>query len=48
LQTPRVKEFILAGGYEPDGSTSEEFRRFLQSEAERYAEAVRAAGIKPE
>lgn len=48
LQTPRVKEFILAGGYEPDGSTPEEFRRFLYSEAERYAEAVRAAGIKPE
>ena len=48
LQTPRVREFILAGGYEPDGSTPESFARFLKSEAARYAEAVRAAGIKPE
>jgi tripartite-type tricarboxylate transporter receptor subunit TctC len=48
LQTPRVKEFLVAGGYEPDGSTPEEFRRFLQVEAKRYAEAVSAAGIKPE
>ena len=48
LQVPRVREFLLAGGYEPDGSTPEEFRKFLKTESARYAEAVRAAGIKPE
>jgi tripartite-type tricarboxylate transporter receptor subunit TctC len=48
LQVPRVREFLVAGGYEPDGSTPEEFRKFLKTESARYAEAVRAAGIKPE
>lgn len=48
LQVARVREFLVAGGYEPDGSTPEEFRKFLKKESDRYAEAVRAAGIKPE
>ncbi len=48
LQVPRVRDFLVAGGYEPDGSTPEEFRKFLKKESARYAEAVRAAGIKPE
>jgi tripartite-type tricarboxylate transporter receptor subunit TctC len=48
LQVPRVREFLVAGGYEPDGSTPEHFRKFLKTESDRYAEAVRAAGIKPE
>jgi tripartite-type tricarboxylate transporter receptor subunit TctC len=48
LQVPRVREFLVAGGYEPDGSSPEQFRKFLKTESDRYAEAVRAAGIKPE
>jgi tripartite-type tricarboxylate transporter receptor subunit TctC len=48
LQVPRVRDFLVAGGYEPDGSTPEQFRKFLKTESDRYAEAVRAAGIKPE
>lgn len=48
LQTPRVKEFIVTGGYEADGRSPEAFARFLRVEADRYAAAVLAAGIKPE
>jgi tripartite-type tricarboxylate transporter receptor subunit TctC len=46
LQTPQVKEFILKGGYFPDGRPPEETRKFMQTEILRYGEAIKAAGIK--
>jgi tripartite-type tricarboxylate transporter receptor subunit TctC len=45
LQTPRVREAIIAGGYEPDGRSPAEFRKFLQLEYERYGEMVRVANV---
>lgn len=48
LQVPKIREFLVNGGYEPDGRSPEEFGKFVRAEAERYAEAVRAAKIKPE
>ena len=48
LQTPRVRESIVAGGYEPDGKSPAEFRAFLKQEYERYGEMVRVANVPRE
>jgi tripartite-type tricarboxylate transporter receptor subunit TctC len=48
LQVPKVREYVLAGGYEPEGSSPAEFRKFVRAEWERYAEMVRAAKIQPQ
>jgi tripartite-type tricarboxylate transporter receptor subunit TctC len=45
LQSPKVRELIVTGGYEPDGRSSAAFATFLRSEYERYAEMVRVANI---
>ena len=48
LQVPAIHESIVAGGYDPVGSTSAEFAKIMRTEYAQFAEAVRAAGIKPE
>ncbi|HYH41865.1 MAG TPA: tripartite tricarboxylate transporter substrate binding protein [Burkholderiales bacterium] len=48
LQVPRVRESIVAGGYEPDGSSPAAFRKFLRQEYDRYGEMVRVAKIPKE
>ena len=45
LQVPRVRDAIISGGYEPDGKSPAEFRKFLRAEYERYAEMVRVAKV---
>lgn len=45
LQVPRVREAIVTGGYEPDGSSPAAFRKFLRAESDRYAEMVRIANV---
>lgn len=46
LQAPQVREFIVKGGYLPDGRSPEETRKFMETEMVRYGEAVKASGIK--
>ncbi len=48
LQEPKVREVLISGGYEPVGSTPEEFRKFFLGEMKRYADIVRDARIQPE
>ena len=48
LQVPRVRESIGAGGYEPDGKSPAEFRKFLRQEYDRYGEMVRVANVPKE
>lgn len=48
LQVPRLREAIIAGGYEPDGRGSAEFRKFLRQEYERYGEMVKVANVPRE
>ncbi len=48
LQFPRVREALLAGGYEPDGRSPAETRRFVRAEYERYAEMVKVANVPRE
>jgi len=48
LRSPEVRENFLAKGVEPVGSSPEEYAAFIESEIPRWAEAARAAGIKPQ
>jgi tripartite-type tricarboxylate transporter receptor subunit TctC len=48
LQVSQVREFIIAGGYEPVGNSPSEFRQFVNSDIQRYTEIVRAANVGPE
>ncbi|HWI13778.1 MAG TPA: tripartite tricarboxylate transporter substrate binding protein [Burkholderiales bacterium] len=45
IHVPKVREFIVEGGYEPDGRSPEEFRKFVRAEFDRYAEMVHIAGV---
>jgi len=48
LGNPQMRERIAALGLEPVGSTPAEFALFVRAEISKYAEMVRAAGIRPE
>ena len=46
LEDPKVREFMLASGYDPCSTSPEEFRRFIQDELKRFSEIARRTGIK--
>ncbi|MEO7728521.1 MAG: tripartite tricarboxylate transporter substrate binding protein [Burkholderiales bacterium] len=46
LKEPKLREFFIAGGYEPRGDPPEEFRRLFKSDIKLYADIVRAAKIE--
>jgi tripartite-type tricarboxylate transporter receptor subunit TctC len=48
LGNPQMRERVAALGLTPVGSTPAEFALFVQAEIGKYAEMVRAAGIRPE
>jgi tripartite-type tricarboxylate transporter receptor subunit TctC len=48
IHVPKVRDFLRAAGYEPDGSAPAEFRKVIESDFKRYGDVVRAAGIKAE
>jgi tripartite-type tricarboxylate transporter receptor subunit TctC len=48
IQVPKVRDFLRASGYEPDGRGPAEFRKMIESDFKRYAQVVRAANIKAE
>ena len=48
LQASKVREFLVAGGYEVIGNSPAEFSRFLEAELARYREIVRVTKIKVE
>ena len=48
LQDSKVREVLVAGGYDPVGSTPEEFRKFFLGEMKRYADIVQDAKIQSE
>ena len=48
LETPKLRESLLASGYEPKGETPEEFRRLFLQDIKRYAELTRVARIEAE
>jgi tripartite-type tricarboxylate transporter receptor subunit TctC len=48
LKTPAAHDAIVKAGYEPTDMSPAEFGAFLHAEAQRYAEAVKAANIEPQ
>jgi tripartite-type tricarboxylate transporter receptor subunit TctC len=48
LEDKATQEKLLQAGIEPDTSTSDGLKAFVQSEIKKWAEIVRAAGIEPE
>jgi tripartite-type tricarboxylate transporter receptor subunit TctC len=48
LQAPDLRAKFAAQFYEPLGGTPERFAAAIRSDMERYAKAIRGAGIKPE
>lgn len=48
LQIPRLREYLLAAGFEPAGDPPARFQTDFQADIKRYAELVRAAKIEPQ
>ena len=46
LQTPEVKEKLMAQGTDPVGSTPEEFGAFMKAETAKWARVIREANIR--
>jgi len=46
LNSPEVRERIVADGSEPVGSSPEEFRRFMHADLAKWAKVVRESGAK--
>jgi tripartite-type tricarboxylate transporter receptor subunit TctC len=48
LKSPEVVERLAADGSVPQGSTPDEFARFIAAEQKRWGQVVKTANIKPE
>ena len=48
MNTPDVKQALIAQGADPETNTPEAFAKFIREEVARAARVVRAAGVKPE
>ncbi len=46
LETPRIREFFAAGGYDPKGDTPAQFSKIFLADLKKYAEIVKAAKIE--
>ena len=46
VQSPELKERMLAEGSEPVGNTQEQFRAFLQNEIVKWRKVIQATGLK--
>ena len=46
LKEPKLREYFVAGGYEPRGDPPEEFRKIFNADVKLYAGIVRAAKIE--
>lgn len=48
VNTPEVRQALIAQGADPETNTPEEFAKYIRQEVARAARVVKAAGIKPE
>jgi tripartite-type tricarboxylate transporter receptor subunit TctC len=46
LKDPKLREYFVAGGYEPRGDPPDEFKKIFSSDVKLYAEIVRSAKIE--
>jgi tripartite-type tricarboxylate transporter receptor subunit TctC len=47
LQVPAVRDFLLAGGYEPTADPPGVFQKSVPADIKRWGEIVRIAKIEP-
>lgn len=47
LQVPALREYLLAGGYQPTADPPAEFQKNFQNDLKRWGDLVRLAGIEP-
>jgi tripartite-type tricarboxylate transporter receptor subunit TctC len=47
LQVPAVRDFLLAGGYEPVADPPAEFLKTFRNDIKRWGELARLAGVEP-
>jgi tripartite-type tricarboxylate transporter receptor subunit TctC len=47
LEAPAVRDFLLAGGYQPVADPPEQFRKTFIEDIKRWGELARLAGVKP-
>jgi tripartite-type tricarboxylate transporter receptor subunit TctC len=48
LAGPEVRERLVAQGVDPAGNAPDEFAAYLRSEIVKWANVIKAAGVKPE
>jgi tripartite-type tricarboxylate transporter receptor subunit TctC len=48
VNEPEFKERLIAQGFDPKGSSPEEFSAFIQSESTRWAAIIKAMKVKIE
>ena len=48
LSAPETKERLLAQGFEPVGSSPDEFGAYIKSEIAKWGKVIKAAGIRAE
>jgi len=48
MQEPKVRESLIAAGYDPVGGASADFARAIKADSQKTAEVMRVAGIKRE
>jgi tripartite-type tricarboxylate transporter receptor subunit TctC len=48
MQNNEIREGFVRGGFEPEGTTPENFAAFIRSEIVKYDNIIRKANIKPE
>ena len=48
VQSPDVKERLLAFGLQPTGTSAKEFVEIQKADSARWAPAVKASGFKPQ
>jgi tripartite-type tricarboxylate transporter receptor subunit TctC len=48
VQEPKLKDYFIAGGYDPRADAPAEFQKTFRADIKRYAEIVAVAKIKPQ
>jgi tripartite-type tricarboxylate transporter receptor subunit TctC len=48
VQEPKLREFLIAGGYEPKADPPAEFAKLFKADIRKYGEIVKAARIEPQ
>ncbi len=46
LMAPKLRDFLRTGGYEPVGSSPDEFRKFISTDLDKWLELARVAKIE--